>query len=192
MKALFEALRRFFLAAGRVLGLAWARSREWLSIPLNLCLTVLGLVFLVSFISWAVVDRFEEALLYFPDSKGVLHGEIRQISHSRGSEALAELIASEVLLGPQTANLLPAFASGVRVESILLRKNRLYLDISPGAALADPNSSTIKQGLEAMERSLRSSLPGLKRLTITIGGKEPYAVGLKTEGGQSQKKPENN
>ena len=71
----------------------------------------------------------------------------------------------------------------------------LFVDISPGAALASPdaiNPNTIKWGIEAMERSLRTSIPGIMRLTITIGGKEPYAVGLKAEGGPTKKKPENN
>jgi hypothetical protein len=195
MNRILETLRRFFLEAYRVLALAWDLSLKWLSIPLNLCFAVLCLVFAVSFVSWAVGDHFEEALLFFPDSKGVLHGEVREVSHSRGAEARAELIASEVLLGPKTTDLLPAFVSNVRVESVLLRKNMLFVDISPGAALASPeaiNPNTIKWGIAAMERSLRTSLPGIKRLTITIGGKEPYTVGLKAEGGPSQKKPENN
>jgi hypothetical protein len=191
MSKFIEAMRRFFLAAGRALAIAWAASLKWLAVPLNLCLSVLGLVFAVSFVSWAVGDRFEEALLFFPDAKGVLRGEVRELPHSRGAEARAELIASEVLLGPQSANLTPAFAPDVRVESVLLRKGRLFVDISPGAALAamdasDPN--TIKWGIAAMERSLRTSLPGIKRLTVTIGGKEPYTDRLKVEGGHIAKK----
>jgi hypothetical protein len=191
MNKFTQAMRRFFVWARRVLAVAWAASLKWLAVPLNLCLSVIGLVFVVSFLSWAIGDRFEESLLFFPDAKGVLRGEVREVPHSRGSEARAELIASEVLLGPQSAGLAPAFVPNVRVESVLLRKGRLFVDISPGAALAamdatDPNA--IKWGIAAMERSLRTSLPGIKRLTVTIGGKEPYTDRLKTEGGHITKK----
>jgi hypothetical protein len=186
MKPILDALRRFSLAAGRALAAAWKCSLTWLAVPVNLCLAVLGLVFVVSFASWAIGDSFEEAVIWFPDARGSLRGEIRQIPHSWGAEARAELVASELLLGPKSAALQPAFAPGVRVESILYRKGRLFVDISSEAALEEPKS--LKNGLSAMERSLRAALPGLRRLVLTIGGTEPYAIGLKVEGGPDIKK----
>jgi hypothetical protein len=187
MNRILDALRRFLLAAGRELSVAWDISLKWLSIPFNLCLAVLGLCFFVSFASWAIGDRFTTALLYFPDAKGSLHGELREVPRSRGGEARAELIASELLLGPKSFKLVPAFEQGVRVESILYRKGRLFVDISPEAALSSPAS--LKVGMSAMERSLHAALPGIKRLSLTIGGKEPYSAGLKTEvGGKVIKK----
>jgi hypothetical protein len=186
MKRFLDAMRRSSLAAGRVLAAAWDASRKWLSIPVNSCLTLLGLVFLISFSIWAIGDGFEEAVLFFPDARGGLHGEPRDVPRSRGPEARAELIASELLLGPKDASLFPAFAPGVRVETAIYRKGRLFLDISPEAALEAPKS--LKSGIAALERSLRTALPGIKRLSLTIGGKEPYAVGLMVEGGKDIKK----
>jgi hypothetical protein len=186
MKRFLEAMRRFSLAAWRVLAAAWAVSRKWLSVPVNACLALLGLVFLLSFSIWAIGDGFEQAVLFFPDARGALYGEPRDVPHSRGPEALAELIASELLLGPKDASLSPAFAAGVRVETAIYRKGRLFIDISPEAALDAPKS--LRSGIAAMERSLRTALPGIKRLSLTIGGKEPYAVGLVAEGGKDIKK----
>jgi hypothetical protein len=186
MKPFLDALRRFSLAAGRALVLAYKSSLEWLSVPVNLCLATLALVFVVSFASWAIGDRFEEAVLWFPDARGVLRGEIRQIPHSWGAEARAETVASELLLGPKSTALSQAFSPGVRVESILYRRGRLFVDLSPDAALDEPKS--LKEGLAAMNRSLRAVLPGLQRLVVTIGGTEPYAAGLKVEGGPGIKK----
>ena len=186
MNRLFDAARRFLLVSGRILGSAWEASIRWLSVPVNFCLAVLGLFFVVSFASWAFGEPFEEAVFFFPDGKGALHGELREIPHSWGTEARAELIASELLLGPKNVALSPAFAPGVRVESSIYRKGRLFLDISPEAALAPP--AALKAGIVAMDRSLRAALPGIKRISLTIGGLEPYAVGLKTEGGEGTKK----
>jgi hypothetical protein len=186
MNRFLDAIRRFSLAAGRALAIARDATYRWLSVPVNFCLALLGLVFMVSLVSWAVGDRFEEAVLFFPDSRGKLHGEIRDVPHTWGAEARAELVASELLLGPRDASLLPAFEPGIRVESAIYRKGQLFVDISQDAALALPAS--LKTGIAAMERSLRAALPGLKRLSLTIGGKEPYSVGLKVEGGKGIKK----
>ena len=187
MSRFLDVSHRFFLAAYRVLVTAWEASLKWLSVPVNLCLAVLCLVFAVSFVSWGLGDRFEQAVLFFPDLKGTLRGELRNIPHSRGPEARAELIASEVLLGPANdASLSSAFESGVRVESVAFRQNTLFLDISQDAALAPP--SALRSGIAAMDRSLRAALPGMKRLSLTIGGKEPYAVDLAGKGGRGIKK----
>jgi hypothetical protein len=186
MKSFLELLRRFSIVAGRALAAAYRRSKLWLAVPVNLCLALLGLVFLISFATWALADRFTEIVLWFPDPKGSLRGELRQVPVKWGSEGRAELVAAEILLGPKTLSLRPAFEPGVRVESTLYRKGRLYIDISREAALEDAKS--LKTGLAAMERSLRSALPGLRRLFVTIGGTEPYAVGLKTEGDSGAKK----
>jgi hypothetical protein len=186
MKSFLETLRRLSLVVGRALVVAYKRSMVWLSVPVNFCLAVLGLVFLVSFASWAIGHEFAQVVLWFPDSKGSLRGEIRQVPVSWGAENRAELVASELLLGPKSMSLHPAFEPGVRVESVIYRKGRLFVDISHEAALEDADS--LKKGLAAMERSLRAALPGLRRLTMTIGGTEPYTVGLKVEGARGAKK----
>jgi hypothetical protein len=186
MNRFLDASRPMVLAAGRALSAALRSAAKWLSVPVNLCLAMLGLVFVVSFASWAFGSAFEEAVLFYPDAKGVLRGELREIPHSRGTEARAELIASELLLGPKNTALSPAFSTGVKVETALYRKGRLFIDVSPEAALDAPES--LRLGIKAMERSLKASLPGMKRLSLTIGGKEPYSEGLMTEGGKDIKK----
>ena len=189
MNRYLDALRRFLLALGRVLAAAFRATLKWLSVPVNLYLAILGLVFVVSFASWGLGSSFEEAVLFYPDAKGTLRGEVREIPHSRGTEARAELIASELLLGPKTATLFQAFPIGIRVESAIYRKGRLFIDLSQTAALQDAASPiSLKTGLAAMARSLQAALPGMKRLSLTIGGMEPYAEGIGPEGGKDIKK----
>jgi len=185
MISFIDALRRFLLASGRTLAAAWEFMLRFLSVPVNLCLTVLCLCFASSLSAWAFGEPFERAVLFFPvpGARAELRGELHNVPHSRSAEARAELIASELLLGPQSTTLAPAFAPGSRVESAILRKGRLFVDISADAALA-PDPSTLKKGIAAMDRSLRFALPGIKRISLTIGGLEPYAAGLSAEGGK--------
>ena len=175
-------------AAGRFLARGARATRAWISVPVNLCLALLGLLFLVSLGSWAAVDRFSEYVLYFPDGRGRLRGEMRPLPRIRGNEAQAELVASELLLGPRDQRLLPAFPAGVRAESVIARKSGLYVDLSTDAALVPPDS--LRLGLEALRASLAAALPGGPRPRLTIGGNEPWAEGLAAEAGNKPKKTE--
>jgi len=179
MKPFLDTLRRLAALCWEWIEDTYDRLSVWLAVPVNLCLAILGLVFLVSFGSWAIVDRFAEVVVWFPDAKGALHGELRQVPVKWRVENRAEGVASELLLGPKTLELKPAFLPGVRVESVLYRRGRLFLDISRDAAIMD--TQALKVGLAAMDRSLRAALPGVRRLTVTIGGIEPYVSGLKND-----------
>jgi hypothetical protein len=158
--------------------LAWLkRVVIWFSPPVRLCTSAIALAFLISFIGWVAFDPFFDAVLYFPKGQGTsLRGEIRSLPKTGRSEARAELIAGEVLLGPITPGLRPAFPTGVRVESTICRRGVVFIDLSEDAALSEP--AALKLGLAAMQKSLRAGLPLVHRVRITIGGVEPYAYAV--------------
>ncbi len=149
-----------------------SRVAAWLAPPERMCLVLLGFSFAVSGLAWLVSDRFEDALVFFPDGRGRLRGELRSIPAARGAEARAELVAAEALLGPMTPGLHACFPPGVRVEKVLLRKGSLYLDLSEDAALAP--RSELERALEALTRSLRAASPAVRRVVLTIGGRVPW------------------
>jgi hypothetical protein len=155
--------------------LAWLkRVVIWFSPPIRLCVTAIALAFFVSFIGWAARNPFFDAVLFFPKGQGTsLHGEIRALPKAGRSEARAELIASELLLGPITPGFRPVFPAGVRVDSAICRKGVAYIDLSEDAALSEP--AALKLGIAALTRSLRAGLPLIHKVKITIGGVEPYA-----------------
>jgi len=189
MKQFLETCKRAAIVAWKATLVALRVARGWLAVPANACLAALAAAFLISFLSWAIGDRFAQVALFFPSGRRASSaGEMRDLPRPRGREARAELIASELLLGPRDPSLKPAFAQGTRLVSTLYRKGRLYIDLSEDAALAEPKE--LRAGLAALERSLRLALPGLKRLTVTIGGREPYAD-VETAG-NAAKKPKNN
>jgi|GEM_PF-1251491 len=192
MKSFIEAARRFAAivrrlasAAARSAAIAWKRTVAWLAISVNLCLTVIGLCLVVSVACWAASDRFADAVIFFPDGHGAIRGEKREMPRRFNAEDKAELFVSELLLGPESLHLTSAFAPGTKVESVVYRKGRLYVDLSPEAALTDSGKpESVKAGLAALERTLRAALPGIKRITLAIGGFEPYVDGLPAEEGR--------
>jgi hypothetical protein len=194
MKKLLAACASVARAQARFLRGALRKAFAWLSLPVNACLAAIVLAFLISLFSWAIGDRYAEMALFFPSGKAsasglaTLKAELRDLPRPRGAEARAELLASELLLGPRDPLLGPAFPQGTRLESALYRKGHLYVDLSASAALAE--ASALKAGLSALERSLRLALPGLKGLRVTIGGREPYVESIMA--GNSVKKQKNN
>jgi hypothetical protein len=161
----------------RPVGAFLKRTAIWLSPPPRFCAALLSLAFVISLLSWAIGDRVYQSVLFFPQARGTaLRGELRNLPRTSGREKTAELLASELLLGPASPDLASAFPVGVRVESTMLRRGVLYLDLSQDAALADP--ARLRIGLASMEKSLRAGLPGIGRIVITIGGIEPYKDGL--------------
>jgi hypothetical protein len=188
MVSLQSAIKKILSGIAAGVAGAWKAFRAWISIPVNLCLSLLALSFLVSFISWACSARFTSAVLFFPDEKGGLRGEKREIPRRAGLEDRAELIASELLLGPARTDLSRAFVSGARLVSVLYRRGTLYVNLSPDAALpvtgagdVARGTASVKTGLSALERSLRAALPGIGRITLAIGGYEPFLDGLPSE-----------
>lgn len=164
-------------------------SLAWLSLPLHALFAAIGLALSISLLSLAFADPSSEAVFFFPSSRGsALKGELRDLPRRRGAEARAELLASELLLGPSASGLSPAFLPGSRLESVLYRKGRLYVDISAEAALAAP--ADLKMGLAALRRTLRMGFPWLKELKLTIGGREAYSEGI--ESGIEAKKEKDN
>ncbi|MGO8695951.1 MAG: GerMN domain-containing protein [Rectinemataceae bacterium] len=179
--------RRFLRAAHSAAKL----GRDWLSVPVNLCLALLGAAFMISLLSWAIADHNSGYVLFFPDAHtGRMRGELRDLPRVFGSEARAGLVASEVLLGPADPNLLPDFALGSKIETTIYRGRKLYVDISDDAAVA--GRSSIELGLACLRRSLATALPFAQHIIITIGGQEPYADYPSKEAGNDGKNKKNN
>ncbi|HOX33062.1 MAG TPA: GerMN domain-containing protein [Spirochaetales bacterium] len=193
MKPILEACGSALRRAAAFLRKSLRLALEWLSHPAQACAAALAFAFAFSLLFWAVADRRAEMTLFFPigpayASDRGLGAELRDLPRPRGPEARAELAAEELLLGPRDPSLHEAFPRGVRLETAIYRKGRLYIDLSEDAALAEPAS--LKLGLVALRRTVKAALPGLKSLTVTIGGREPYAEAL--EAGNGAKKQKNN
>jgi len=182
-------MNRVIASSLRALRLALRAARDWLRAPLHALLVALGSALLVSSLCLILSDRFVETVLFFPSRRGsAIAGEAREVPRRRGPEARAELLVSELLLGPASSRLSPAFVQDTRLESAIYRKGRLYVDLSADAALAPPEA--LKIGMAALERSLRLGFPWLKELRMTIGGREPYVAGI--EPGNDAKKRKDN
>jgi hypothetical protein len=187
----FAVISRSISAAGRFGNAASRRGLRWLAVPVHFFLAAFGFFFLFSLVAWGLADRYAGTLLFFPDSrKGIFRTEVRPLPRRWSAEARAELVASEVLLGPRDPGLVPVFPQGVSLVTVIYRKGSLFLDLSESAALEGKQG--LDTGLTALERSVKAALPGLRRIAITIGGREPYADGLEKPVGNDVKSEKKN
>ncbi|HSV56163.1 MAG TPA: hypothetical protein VLH39_03535, partial [Magnetospirillaceae bacterium] len=101
------------------------------------------------------------AVLFFPRSVDFrLEGERRAVlSGGYGLEENARNIVEELLLGPWDMQRVAALPRGTRVEEILFRRGRLFVDISEDAVFAREPSLIV--GIEAVRRTLSFNFPTL-------------------------------
>lgn len=120
-------------------------------------------------------------VLYFPDAGGThLVAERRSVPRHPGLEAGVREVVDGALLGPMRPDLARLFPRGVTVQVLIVRERVLYLDLSAGAALPDPEVPlAATAAVDALARTLRSNFPRLRGLSVTIDGQEPRARGEK-------------
>lgn len=185
------ATQRFLIAAGGGLRAAAKFLIAWLSVPFNACIALVVGLFLFSVLYWAIAVPYTQTVLFFPEGgNGVLRGEVRDLPRHWDQEARAEIVARELILGPANPRLAPDFPPGTALRSILLRGNKVFVDLSVDAALA--GRSSLERGKQGLELSLKTALPGIGAIVVTIGGLQPYQEALADEAGKDEKKPKNN
>ena len=109
LKAIGAAILVFFKKAMDLC----RRFAIWISPPPRFCTAVIALLFVISLVSWAVIDRNWDSVLFFPQLRGAaIRGELRSLPRTLSTEKKAELIASEFLLGPMDERLQSAFPAG--------------------------------------------------------------------------------
>lgn len=184
-RSIVRAVRDRIAAAARKSAELARRFAVWISPPPRLCAAGILVVFLASFLSWAVGVRTWHTVFYFPTRNSTaLRGEVHALPRAWKLESRAELIASEYVLGPiDGARERSAFALGTRVESVLYRAGTLYVDLSPETALLP--AADLALGLKGLGKTLDAGLPRVRRLVLTIGGTEPWKEGLDTASGKA-------
>lgn len=116
-------------------------------------------------------------VLFFPDVRGGrLVAEQRSLPRQRGLEGEVRELVEGVLLGPMRHDLARLFPRGVTVQSLIVQNRVLYLDLSPGAALPDPEAPLdAAAALGALARSIRANFPRVRELSVSIDGQVPRA-----------------
>ncbi len=140
-------------------------------------------VLLFGLFLFALADYIFSAKVYrsfvFPDNNGKGSSvEYRFLPRSRGLENRIEQYVAETLLGPVSVDSSSLFIKGTRVLSVLAREGMAYIDLSEDAALSAQSGSSatfLRDSLAELDAGIGRNFPSLKRVSVFIGGHEPYA-----------------
>ncbi len=138
-----------------------SRSSGWL--------LVFPAIIIVALVFNGLNPSSRQASLYFLNAdRDRLVAEKRDIALVGSIEARASLILEELLLRPFSPALQPLFRQEARLGSVMLRGNRLHVDIElPDLAGLDIPFSLV---VSAFEKTLSRSLPGAGSLELYING----------------------
>ena len=139
---------------------------------------LLGGLFLFALTDYIFSARVSRSFV-FPDMNGKHSSiEYRYLPRTRGLENQIEQYVAEALLGPVSVNSSSLFVKGTRVLSVLAREGVAYIDLSEDAALSAQSGSSatfLRDSLAELVAGIGRNFPSLKRVSVFIGGYEPYA-----------------
>ena len=134
--------------------------------------------FLVSLVFITLdAERRVERVLFFPDEDGQqLHGELRRLPERDTTAGNIELYVNELILGPVSIDLFRLFPRGVKLESVLVDNDVLYLGFTENLITS---AETVPMGFNAIIKGLEEAVvfnfPEIKEVKTAIGG-EPALI----------------
>ena len=122
-------------------------------------------------------DRRIERVLFFPDEEGrELHGELRRLPVRDDVVGNIELYINEIILGPVTIDLYRLIPQQVKLDSLLVDDDVLYLGFSENLITA---AETVPMGfsgiIEGVEKAVVFNFPEIKEVKTAVGG-EPAEI----------------
>jgi len=138
---------------------------------------ILSSIFIVFFLATLVfmafdADRRVERVLFFPDEEGSqLLGELRRLPVREELDGNIELFIDELILGPGEIDLYRLFPEEVKLESLLLDGNKLYLGFSENLVTTAQTVPLSLNGIiTAAADAVVFNFPEVKEVKTAIGG----------------------
>lgn len=136
-------------------------------------------ILLLSLILFLVQGMEKESqVLFFPRYRSSdCRGEERLLPRKDSPEQEIELLVREILLGPFDVDLVPVFPREGRMNTVMLRDGRLYLDFSTDVLFPKGNSTlSFEEALECLGRSVKFNFPRVEEIIFTVNGNPPRRV----------------
>lgn len=135
------------------------------------------LFFLVSFGIFLVKGKADvERVFLFPDVKSAaLKGELRRMRNTGPLEDRILAYLEDLVLGPTALDHTRLLPGDTKINSVLFRGDKAYVDFSRGFLFLDENEIPLSYGeiLSIVGRSIRFNFRKVKEVIITIDGQEP-------------------
>jgi hypothetical protein len=105
--------------------------------------------------------------------------EKRRIARAESVEADIRRYVEDALLGPASLEAAPLFPPGTRVETLMLRGDVVYINLSEDAAVPYRDSrfrrGSVYASLVTLELAIKRNFPKVRETRFFIAGNETYA-----------------
>jgi hypothetical protein len=118
-------------------------------------------------------------VLYFPTDNGRLAGERRELQVTESPRDRARKIVNGLLAGPKAQNLYRPFPQGVRLGSVLLVDDVIYLDLVWDRHPEPPSSGATEeiQRIYSLVDSICLNVPEVQRVALLWNGFQRVTFG---------------
>lgn len=118
-------------------------------------------------------------ILYFPSDGGRLAGERRELQVTESPRDRTRKIVQGLLAGPKAQNLYRPFPQGVRLGSVLLVDDVIYLDLAWDGHPEPPSSGATEeiQRIYSVVDSICLNVPQVQRVAILWNGFQRLTFG---------------
>ena len=122
-------------------------------------------------------DKQEKIFYFYESGSEKAIGEMRTIPGYHDAEKNIQVYVEELLLGPRGMNLVPVFPEGTKLNQLMLREKKLYIDINNMVLKTDISKSyNIGKSIKLLRKNIYFNFPEISSIIFTITGEEPEIV----------------
>lgn len=119
----------------------------------------------------------EKTFFYYEQGTDNIIGELRKIPRYSENEKNIKVFADELILGPGEMNLKMIFPEGTKINQLLIREKKLYIDINNMVLQSDIiKSYNIGKSIKLLRKNIEFNFPDIISIIFTINGEEPDIV----------------
>jgi spore germination protein GerM len=136
------------------------------------------LVFCISLIFFLVNgNRYERRVLFYPDAMSrVIRGETRYLPRYESEDKDITLLVRELLLGPEYIRYDNFVPDNTRLSSVILNKDKLYLDFSVDIARVDSKGFLhFDEIINLIKKTVMFNFKHIHTVNITVDGQVPFS-----------------
>ena len=122
-------------------------------------------------------DKQEKIFYFYESGTEKAVGEMRTIPKYNHEEKNIQVYVNELLLGPRGMNLVSVFPEGTKLNQLMLREKKLYIDINNMLLKTDISKSyNIGKSIKLLRKNIIFNFPDISSVIFTITGEEPEIV----------------
>jgi hypothetical protein len=148
--------------------------KQFLQSSLNRRLTALILLLLIASADILLTPKKRFVFSFYSQKNNALMAETRFFKAGNTREIRLQHFVEEYLLGPTSVDNLPLFPQDASLDTLMIRKDHAYINLSEAAALPVPGTVPFEKRARLFADMIRRNFQSVKEISLFIAGNELY------------------